>query len=282
MVTISVDPQARGFRDDGTESGINRIEIDRGGWKPMSWRRGAYTSSMAGTATVGLVGSLSGSALWTGSSVQATVPVNAAFGNGAVMGFWFHGNKFALRYVTGSGVPPGCTIDGISYDVPLSEATAVNPITLSGVGYDEGPLVRVADDLGEGFHYAELSFPGATSGSTRSWVLHGYGVDNIEGYEDRSLEGRTGATQLTLTGTYQGMLSVTASTNVRTVRKLFFYNSTAGAITATLRHISYGTIWVKAVPAGETVEWDPGICMADGVELQAIGNGLTCTVIGGL
>lgn len=279
---ITIDPQASGFRDDGTESGVTRFEVVRGGWKPMSWRRGGYTSAAAGTATVGSLGSLSGSALWTGTSIQMTVPANAALGNGTTMGFWIHGNKFALRYVTASGVSPGCTIDGITYDVPLSEATPLNPITLSGIGYDEGPLVKVADDLGNGFHFVELSFPCAATGSTRSWVLHGYGVDDIEGYEERSREGRTGANQVALTGTYQAMLGALTSTNIRTVRKLFFYNSTGGAITATLRHITYGTIWTKSVPAGETVEWDPGICMADGVELQAIGNGLTCTVIGGL
>jgi len=282
MVAISIDPQARGFRDDGTESGLTRFQIVRGGWKPMSWRRGGYVTAVGGTATVGGIGSLSGFALWTGTSLQMTVPANAALGNGTTLGFWVHGNRFALRYVTASGVVPGCTIDGITYDVPLSEATAVNPITLSGIGYDESPLVEVADDLGDGFHFVELSFPCAATGSTRSWVLHGYAVDNIEGYEEKSLEGRVGSAQVALTGTYQAMLGAATSTNIRTVRKLFFYNSTAGAIVATLRHITYGIIWSKSVPAGEAAEWDPGICMADGVELQAIGNGLTCTVIGGL
>ena len=282
MVTISVDPQAHGFRDDGTESGLIRSEPNSGRWYLMSWRRGGYTSAAGGTATVGAPGSLSGSALWTGTSLQMTVPANAALGNGTTMGFWIHSKKFALRYVTASGVPPGCTIDGVTYDVPLSEATAVNPITLSGIGYDESPLVHVADDLGEGFHFVELSFPCAATGSTRSWVLHGYAVDSIDGYEPRAPEGRVGSTQITLTGSYQAMLGTASSTNVRTVRKLFFYNSTAGAITATLKHSVYGVFWTKAVPAGETAEWDPGIAMADGVELQAIGNGLTCTIVGGL
>lgn len=282
---IAIDPQINGARDDGSESGIVRTETLRDGWSLLGFRRGLYTSANIGSGTVAsLSGLITNSVTNTGTAIQVSLPASAAYGNGATIGFWIHGNMLGLAYYAlNTTVPPGCTIDGINYAVPVSKSGTANPLTLSGVASDELPLVEVANDLGDGPHWVELSFACAASGSTRYYVMQGYAVDRRSGYVQSPAGARTGATIFTLTASYSTLLTgASTNANIRSIRQVIFYNSTGGAITATMKHFTYGVFWSKSVAAGDTVIFDPGTWMYDGTELQAAGNGLTCTVIGGI
>ena len=279
------DQQARGWRDDGTESGLIRVAGVRGNLVALPFLSTTYVGTAAGSASVKIFTQPAPGENrdGVGTYLQAQVLSSASLANYVFVRFWITGNVFGLRYSAPPG-PIGCMIDGIAYSLPVT--TNIDPVSGASPGgaiYSGVEGYVLADDLGPGRHLVELSFPAFLSGSTRTYKIHGYLVDAAAGYTpSKSLVVgfNSGKTAITATtgGTAQ-KISVTGG--YLGFRKLFIYNTTGSPITI---YCVYATatsdvIWSRSVPANDTIEFDPAgtITDSDYVLFYASGSGLNVT-----
>lgn len=284
MSLVSIDPQAKGWQDDGTESGTNRINIAQGNLIPIPFRTNNCNISAAGTASAVINAVNLTNFDNTSTGMFCTIPANAALGGGLRISFWFNGPILSLRYteVTGFALPKmAVNIDGVSYSVPASQSRdAISNDVFTNAPAELQQSI-IAKNLGEGAHFAEILLQQDTTINTRVY-LHGFSVAESSGYVRAPSGIKCGAAQIAVTGTYGNILS--GNSALASVRKLFFYNTTGSAITVSVRSSSTAAnpFYVKSVPANDTIELDFGGLAYDITTIQVVGSttGVICSLMG--
>ena len=245
----------------------------------MPFRKGLYKNGANGSAAAPGVGAgIPENNDGTQTGVFVSVAASATWANWASFGFWVMERVVGLRVLrdaTYGGSPLGCTIDGVAYDVDTEALLTPAGQSSSNTAAGEGGQI-LASDLEDRPHYVELTFSGATSG-TRLWVVMGF-IAEAKYYRlpSRGMNFSYSA-PTALTGGWSTMNPV--NINAYGFRKVLFYNPTGGSVTAQVRYSSgNGVIWAKPVPAGDTVEFDPGGPIYHTVDVT--GNGLMASGIG--
>lgn len=279
---ISIDPQATGWLDDGTESGIQRVRLSHGNLVPVHFRTSNCVLQPSGTASVSLNAVNTANFDGTSTGLFCSIPGSAALGNGARIAWWFNGPVLVLRYSSHGGTlpPMSACVDGISYDIPATQG--YDPITNSqfGDGPAEMQYALIADTLGTGPHFAEVFVQQTTYQSTL--YLHGYMAAESAGYLPPEKGLKFGSAQITVSTSYAGIYS--GNSALKAVKKLFFNNPTAGAVTVSVRSISTAAnpFWVKSVAVGDTAELDMTGLSYDITTMQVVGSsaGVICSLLG--
>lgn len=285
MSVITIDPQAAGWVDDGTESGTNRINLAQGNLIPVPFRANNCNISAAGSGVLAVINATNLTNFdGTATGMFCTIPANAALGGGIRVAFWFNGPILSLRYteVSGYALPKmAVNIDGVSYSVPSSQSRDAISNTVFTNAPAEVQQSIIAKNLGEGAHFAEIFLQQNVSISTRVY-LHGYSAAESSGYVRAPNGIKCGPAQISVTTSYGNILS--GNSALASVRKLFLYNPTGAAIIASVRSSSTAAnpFYVKSVPAGDTIELDFGGLAYDISTIQVLGsaNGLICSLMG--
>lgn len=284
MSLVSIDPQASGWQDDGTESGTNRINIAQGNLIPIPFRTNNCNISSAGTASAVINASNLTNFDGTATGMFCNIPASASLGGGIRVSFWFNGPILSLRYteLVGYALPKiAVNIDGVNYPVPTSQSRdAISNDVFTNAPAEIQQSI-VARNLGEGAHFAEIFLQQDTTLAARVY-LHGFSVSESAGYVRAPNGVKCAPAQITLTTSYGNILS--GNSALASVRKLFFYNPTGAAISVSVRAISTATnpFFVKSVPANDTIELDLGGLSYDISTIQALSatNGVICSLIG--
>ena len=258
MSIISLDPQATGWRDDGSESGVVRAEVVRGiDLVRVPLRDGQFT--LNGSSSSATRGSWQENSDGTASGI--IISVAAAATAPTTVSFPFSGRVLGLRFNPGYNSPnigPGITdfsvmIDGVAYPasshIMRPDADAPSNIASGEVG------VLIADNLDFGPHYATIVFPPHPTINAR-WALFGFLLEKAAGYEPTPKMSLLGSpTVLTTATTSLHLLaSGTSAKNPRAIRGAFFINSTATAVTVTLA-ASGADFFTVSVPANGSAQW---------------------------
>ena len=279
----TLDEQASGWRDDGSESGIQRVEVAAGNLVPVPFRLNNCNIAQSGTVTVSNNAVNTANFDGTATGLIIIAPAAAALGGGARIAFFFNGPVLALRYheILGYTLPDmSMNIDGVNYPIPTSQSR--DPITnaLPSAPPAEMQMAMISRDLGDGPHFAEIFINQSKTDSCRMY-LHGYLVDEAAGYA-RPLPGvKCGPAQIAVSTSYGGILS--GNSVLAAVRKLLFANTTASPITVSVRPTSTASaMWSRPVPANDTLELDFGGLAYDlgTIQVSASATGVTCTLIG--
>jgi hypothetical protein len=289
-MSISLDPQAIGWRDDGTESGVLRTERVRGGdLVRVPLRDGQFT--LNGSSTTVQRGTWQENSDGTASGILISVAIAAAAP--VTISHLFTGRVYGVRTLPAYNNPnigPGITdfsvyIDGLTYAVNpyvrRTEATTVDTITSGEAAF------IVADDLPMGVHKATLVFPPHPTINAR-WALLGYVAEKAAGYSDPSERLSLFGTPTVLTTTaadIRAMLSGTSAKAPRGVRGGLLINSTATPVTVTLSLVSTD-IYNVSVPANGSATFTfPGLIgnLLSDIKLRAsAGSAVTVTLVEGL
>jgi hypothetical protein len=180
-MTVTLDPQATGWFDDGSEGGAVRAAITRGDLVMMPFRGGHFAVPNGGVTYYG-GGFLDNE---DGSGSRAILSVaHGTGGSGANIIQPFYGSVFGLRWLRDSTAPTcfSVIIDGMSYLVAGQDPRWVGDgLTVA----DTHSLVVIAKDLpevpGGGPHWADISVT-QDSNLDRSLTLFGYLVERRAGY----------------------------------------------------------------------------------------------------
>jgi hypothetical protein len=273
---------AQGWRDDNTESGVQRVELVRGALVCIPIRAGLYTEATAGSVSAAtpntrFVDNDDG----TQTGFNIVIPGSATLANAMTIGFWFLGDIFGLRLqrdATYGGNPMGCLIDGASYDVDTS--ILLNPVvettTLTQPGLDWQIL---ATDLGAGPHYVELTFPCGLS-VTRNYGIHGYIVDTRAGYTPLRRGSKFDIAPTSLTASSVSSLPIFSSHKCYGFRSIILYNPTAGVAIVKIKYTAGATYqWGKSIAAGDSVIFDPGDIIYHAVDILSDTTGVIATAV---
>lgn len=283
MTTVVIDPQATGWRNDGSEDGIQRVEVASGNLVPIPFRQNNCNISVAGT----VMGVLNASNLTnfdgTATGIYCTVPAAAGLGGGMRIVFFFNGPVLALRYseISGYAIPDmSLNVDGVNYAIPASQSR--DPIANTLFTYTPAEIQEslISRDLGDGPHFAEL-FVNQNKTVAGRVYLHGFMASEAHGYVRATPGVKFGPNQIAVALTYAGIQS--GNSSLTAVRKLLFQNTTAAAITVNIRPVSTGVAaWSRSVPANDTLELDFGGLAYDiaTIQVSASALGVTCTLIG--
>ena len=236
VLDSSLDPQAVGWRDDGSEGGVVRVD-------PIG--NDLVAMPFLPTNTVIAVTGAGASFSWStiGRLQNSTTlcyqffcnnPAIAALGGGGVMNFWFHGNRLGLIYHANTLTPMGCRIDGVAYEVPLPGQVDLDTQVASTV-WDILPAVMVATDLGDGPHYVQLDLPADPLGlSATTFTLYGYLVEAAAGYVRREPMARAVPVHMTVTTTPQTIGNALGTTAVVGADNFILVNTTGAPIIVSL------------------------------------------------
>ena len=281
MVDIVIDPQANGWRDDGTESGIVRAAIVGGNLVQVPFKEKNCSITNTGTASA-FITSDNVNKDGSSSGISVILAADADLGSGARIVFWIVGPVFGLRYneVSGSAAcDMSVNIDGINYDVPASQTR--DPISNSF--YSQIPAemqyVLVSDNLGDGQHFVEIFLPSKTTAT--KIFLHGFVLSSSSGVKPIEPGARMSSAQMALTTSFANCQGTDSS--LAAIRKIFFQNTTAGALIVYVKRSTYAAdAWSKSVAANSTEELDFGMPLYDMPLLQAkaSGAGVNATFIG--
>lgn len=291
MSIIGLDPQANGWRDDGTESGVIRTESVRGGdlvkvplrdgqftfnGSSQSIQRAAWQENSDGTASGFLVS----------VAINAAAPV--------VVEHMFSGRVYGVRTIPGYNSPnigPGITdfsvyIDGRTYKVePYRQRT-------EGPGADSlltgDATFIVADDLPPGLHRATLVFPPHPTINAR-WALLGYACEKAAGYETfperLSILGSPTVLGTTATEARSLFSNGGAAKYPRGIRGALLINSTESPVTVTMV-LGATDIYNVSVPAnGSATLQLPGLISNPFSDIKfraSVAASVTITLVEGL
>lgn len=242
---ISIDVTARGWQDDGSESGILSVRPGTAPLVSFPLRSGAtsgyqlgvpYESS--GGATISNTFRTLGNA--DGTSQLLTITCPAADHSYVRLKFRkVRGRRFGVRWYFGSGsvqTPFTCWIDGVAYDVqfaPTNWRTGEVPT-------DHDPVAQwvCPDLLTDGEHDIDLVFLGdRPGGSSRNWILYGLLLDSMGGYTaPQRASGIYGPWTATVGWNTFAPSGVGWDANNVRVQEVFIFNGTGGAAT-----VSFGS-----------------------------------------
>jgi hypothetical protein len=303
-MTVVIDPQARGFYDDGSESGAVRSRLVKGDLVSVPFRNGMYVVSSAGSASQGfeLADTTVEGMGWPHDGLLVTVPAPTAAGgvlagNGIKIAWPVYGTVVGIRFW--KGYPTLTTardfvlaVDGVGYRVSVSDLSPYDGSTLSNL-FNEACLEVVATDLADTKHYCELIFPSdVVGGQQNQWVIWGYLAERRAGYREyppimNLSAGSGGIPASVATASAQTIpMTNTSGRLMRAVRQVIFTNTGVGSSWV---RISYNTnVFWEAVlsaagSAGSSAAFDPGGLMAQDVShlnAQAQNAGVKMVVVG--
>lgn len=277
---------AYGWRDDGTETGVQRVEVTRGNLVALPFRGLEYQSQVYGSTTISSIPSNIGLNNGDGSGMALSVSVaaSATLANSGIITLAFRGTRFGVRHQHDGNYgqyPLGYWIDGLPYADPMS--MLVDPVTGQQFTSLQPSLhgLVVASDLDpERMHIAEIVFPAFLSGATRQWLLHGWLLDEAAGYRAPARGVRFNESPISLTA--NTWKSLPDSTSLAAgIRGVTFYNPTAGAVVVNVRYTSSaGTMWSSSLAAGASVTWDPLGVLSHQFEVMSNTTGVFATPLG--
>lgn len=264
--------QAGGFKDDGSEQGLVRVQSVISGLVRLPFLPGQYSLSSNTAPSVQPTykadiyrensdGSCSGiGVIVTQGSAGSTYVSRIVFA--------FYGKVLALRWARGiaaGGYPRDftCVIDGVCYNVSNQ---AFDPRSGSAYTTPSGESCVVIDDnLRDGQHICELAFPGAVDQANR-WLIYGYAVESRTGANPYPRRMSWCNPQVLTTGMVYVDVSHHGETSVENlaygIRRLAYSNSSASPVTVTIENYynsTAATLAVLTVPANGTAEYSfPG------------------------
>ena len=261
-----IDSSQAAIFDNGLESGAIRNHLVSGNVVLMPFKPNGdfyVTGSVSSVLTTSLA-----NATGTGTVLAITQAAGASTGQ---VDMRIKGRKFGLLIQKASvnSAPIGCLIDGVAYEIDTTwnanQRTGINNAGLSENAYQ---YTMIADDLDDGDHFVELVFPYNSSGSTRSYRLHGYIVDAAAGYvapERGCIFAAPQAIPVISSGTWPTSVSGAAASKGQIAGAAIYghdgyniVNDTAGAISFRVMMTSAATantVLLKTLAAGETYEW---------------------------
>jgi len=260
---LSIDPQANGWRDDGSESGLIRTEHVRGNLVPIPFDALQYYAELSGGATAtsaptGVYSNPDGS----GTGVNVSIPSGADAG----VRLWmpFYGRGFGVRWRRDSGLTAtnlSVVVDGEAVGVdtgnlPHLVAEAITTqITDAEARAITHPLLP-----NDGPHVAEIHVirdPSATATIT----LYGFLLDERAGYRPLPRVAQMLTTTVLTAAAVEIPVGRGTALAMRAIRKVIYTNITAGPVTVTVKN-GANTVWARSIPANETIEFDPGTAIA--------------------
>lgn len=280
MSLISLDPQAIGWQDDGSEAGVLRTQINRGDLVPVPFS--TPTSYWLEQVGAGFATYTSGSLPENLDGTATGLKLSVAHGlnNGVRVWYPFRGRVFGLRWLAKSSQTAGTsvTVDGVSVSLgdPIPQALVAEGMTTQ-LGTELGAVLF--DDLPPGPHLAEIVM---TSDPVvdRALQLHGLLLDARAGYRAPT----QGVAVLDSAACPTSATRIASGLNERAsaVRKVIYLNTGASPATVTVLY-SAAPIWMAAIQPNETATFDPGGLLSVTTQHthQASAAGVTATVLGG-
>lgn len=236
-----------------------------------------FRADLIGTATVN--GASGQNNDGTKSGIFSSRSASASWANSlTIEPIMFNGPVFGLRFPRSNPFPVGVVIDGVPYDVPYGQTR--NPVTFATASSGLADEVIIADDLGDGPHYAQLHFPCSTA-ATRTMQLHGIVVDSRTNPAPPPRGESLTASPVALTTSFQSV-SV-ASLASYGISGIHFVNTTGSAVTVNVRYTSgTGTFWSRSVPANDTLDYAPpgGRPLYHPIEISASATGVNAYIAG--
>lgn len=277
MSVVTIDPQAVGWRDDGSESGVLRSEMVKAGAVPQPFRYGAFATMLSGASAsyqTALVNNLYG----FGSGVYFQV---AAGSNGAELILPFSGVLFGLGYLAQSTAPVvSVDVDGVGVAFDASEIHRRITTLTTTVG--EYPEIRITHtDLDPGPHIARIAIVAPPAGTT-TLTLHAYFVSALAGYPSPNRMANISA-GVAVPVSYGTVPSGGGNVQLDGIQRLWYSNTTGAGLTVTVR--TYGASSALAsfsVPANGQYQLDFGSPLSNArtLEHMASGAGAVCYAIG--
>lgn len=277
MSIIGLDPQANGWRDDGTESGVIRTDAVHGNLVMVPFQAARYASQAIG-ATASYQRGITYNPDGSGTAINVSVPTGS---NGVRIFQLFEGSTFGLRYranlLTQRVDAITVSVDGVPVTFNPEAALADLNLESSQDMYFGHTVTH--RDLPEGTHLAEIVL---TSGpATRSIVLLGYLADQAAGYSPP-----TRFHQMVIGGAVGTSFSYVkygdAPEDLAAISRIAYSNSTESPITVTLSYIGSTDFATVTVPANGTAAYDFGFPTANArlVQHRASASGVTHVTLG--
>lgn len=247
-MSINLDPQATGWVDDGSESGIiktknNDIVIVPFSDEPLDESAGAILNAF--------YNGLSGIEESNGSVISLQIGVGST--NYVKKSFSFRGSVLGILR-DAAKVPYTVVIDGIAYQAGYQVGKNNMPLRWeNGNSFiDSRYLEVIVDDLPNTLHHCDIIIQGNAS-SQVSFKIFGLGLSKQAGYE-RPEEKVWYIGNVALPNTVTSIANLTTA-RIKSVSKFIFYNYSANAADVTVSYLGSNPIFISSVPAGKTVEW---------------------------
>jgi hypothetical protein len=261
----ALDPQALGWRDDGTDQGALATQPALATLVPRSIRAGTTVNgfmryeSAGGASIANSFRQLSGPS-YAGHVCAITCP--AADFSYVKVKLTVYGRRFGVQwyYTTGQTTEPfTVVIDGKAYEVPFS---LKDPLSQSVVTQPDPFLQWVCPDLlDDTRHEVEIIFLGdRPSGSSRTWIVRNVLLDASAGYvEQRPLDTLHGPVTATTSYADFNPSSPWDPSNVRVVR-VNLVNTAAHSVDIQLATSASDAnrFALKTIGAGDTAVFDFG------------------------
>lgn len=280
MSIIGIDPQANGWLDDGSEGGAIRTREAHGPLVMVPLKTLHYYAQITGSAAATRnTSTMTSNPDGTGTNIQ--MQVVSGTGNSVRIWFPFTGSAFGVYFLRATTTPDfTVVVDGEAREVKGYYDVLVTEGITQIVGSAQ---VVTHDNLSDGEHVAEIILTGDAS-ATKTLVFFGVLLDSNAGYQapPRLLHNPRIVALTTADVAIPFAPPTSAERTLLGIRKVFYYNSTAEAVTVTIKYLA-DVIWKKEVPANSTVEFDPGGVTAinNGWYQSASATGVTATIIGG-
>lgn len=275
------------WEDDGSEAGTISTRLVRGDLAPLPFDALQYYADLIGSATA----TYQTQGVWSnpdGSGTGVNVSVPAGLTQGVRIWLPFYGRGFGVRWrrdtattaaisvaVNGQAVQvatgylPLLTAEGLTTQFADAEARAVTHDHLANDGPHVAEIVVVSD-------------PSATQTIT----LYGVLVDARAGNRTLPRLAQVQTASTLTTGAVEIPTGRGTSLAMRGIRKVLYANTSAGAVTVTVKN---STSVLKAFylaasgTAGDCAEFDPGESVAASANFThqaSAGSAVTATVIG--
>jgi hypothetical protein len=260
-------------------NGKNEIEaiLTRGNLVKIPFRSNNFVDETTGSTCFFQPTGITDNSDGSGTGIYVSVPQGLDVG--VRIRFPFYGSVLGIRWRRdGAACDFSVAIDGVPYDGIKSTHTYL----ANEYGYftDTESLVVIADDLPDGLHYAEIVVVSQPA-TTNTIAFYGYLVEERVGYTEKPRTNFVVSTA-SLTNSAVSITTGSGNTQARSVRKIFYTNTTASPITVNISN--NGTVmWQKIVPANDTIDFDFGEQTSINLTYthQASAVGVNSTVIGG-
>lgn len=259
----AIDPQAIGWRDDGTDQGALATQPALATLVPRSLRIGSTVNNFmrfesGGGASISQSFRQLAGPSYAGHVCSITCP--AADFSYVKIKLTVYGRRFGVQwyYTSGQATEPfTVVIDGRAYEVPFSLR---DPLSDSVVTLPDPFLQWVCPDLlDDTRHEVEIIFLGdRPAGSSRTWIMRNVLLDSSAGYvEQRPLDGIYGPVTATTSYSDFNPSAPWDASNVRVVR-VTVMNTAAHTVDISLATTAADAsrFVLKTVPANDMLTFD--------------------------
>lgn len=183
IASSPLDPQAIGWKDDGTDGGVIRTEVARGGLVFQSFNLLDQARVIVSGGTTACTLNLGTPSISFGAFSHSCLfcKVHPTVGSLLTVRFYFRGKRLWLALGTLDSVSHAQTtvfVDGQAYQLPLCP---VDPLTNAKIIHNERCLAyKVSDDFDDGIHSCSVTFHGTTAATLTNY-MYGYYVDAATG-----------------------------------------------------------------------------------------------------